>query len=533
MDKSIEKISNRYNVAASEAALWLPLLQRVYFYVLPQKNDWYKPLPGQERLPPLYDCTAMLALDMFVGECISSLVPEDYQFIKIEPGKYYEEDDEVKGQAAEYFAELTDYFFELLAASNFYSVRAEFLEDWAAHGTGSLIFNENDDDDNPFQFHIIPIRLLAVEQGANGSIESLWYKHEGMMIKNIEEHWPKAKLTPRMQKLLDADDTTKIDLIETIAWDYEKKTYRYMVSDTCFQEICMDYYEESSPAIITRYAVTTGELFGRGLGTRALNWIQIINTVYHDELVMGEFALNTPVMAASDSIANLNTLQLLPGAIIPVKPSPDGKSFPVQSWPVNSQFQFTQTQIIDLRMQIEKMFFADMPATPASTQPVTATEIVSRNKKSAQRFGVAHSRFGVEFYRPLVKRALYIMNKRGLIPPVIVNGQEKPIMSDGKIAKTKVASPLATAEGLRRAEALQNYQLLMSAIYQEYTPMLYNIAKLPQEVAQWMNLDPSLVKNEYQMQKTIDDYRAAKEQQAKLEANAKAPTNPTQGKVPT
>ena len=524
IDEEIVKISQRYTAAASEAALWLPLMQRVYYYVLPQKNDWYEPLAGQERLPPLYDSTAMLALDQFTGEVTSTLLPEDYQFVQLKPGTYYEEDEEEHGQAAEYFSNLTDYFFELLGMSNFYQVRAECLEDWGSHGTGCMIFNENDDDDNPFMFHVAPLRLLAFEQGANGQIQTLWRKHENFLIVNITEHWPRANVPDVIMRPAMQDPTTKMDLLEGIVWDAKRKQYRYMLTDTQFQEVFMDYWDITSPAIVFRYAVTTGELFGRGLGVRALNWIQIVNMICHDEITMGEFATNSPVMATSDSIANLNTLRVMPGAIIPVKPTPDGKGFPVQKWPAQSDWAYTQMQITDLRIQIEKMFFADQPQTPAGTQPVTATEIVSRNKKAAQRFGVAYSRFGAEFYIPFMKRALHIMNKRGLIPPIEINGKLQPLIADGRIAKIKISPPLANAEGLRKAETFQNYNMLMQSVFQENTPGIYNITKLPQEVAEWMNFDPSLVKNEYEMTKAIQAIAAQKQEQARLQQLAANPT---------
>lgn len=484
-DETASYLLKRRDRAMSSKANWRSLLDQAYSFALPNGNPYALTTPGTNLAWNVYDCTLELGLTKFVNRMINALVPSDISWVKLVSGSLIKKED--VEEVDEALQKITDTFFFYLRQSNFDLVIHEAFTDMAI-SLGVIQVNEGPDDD-PLIFSCIPSAYVGIETGPRGNINAFFRDWHNIHEYHAIELWGEDFTMPASLRKVE-EEYACMDLHEITYYDYKDKMYKYFVIEKSSNEICFKKEEESWEWIGFRWSKLAGEDYGRGPVLSALPSATTINKAMQDELALAALKCAPPIMAVTENIVNPYTFKIAPNEIIRVMPGTGG-DFPIQPFPVAGDIQFASLIVNDLRSQINEIMMA-MPLNLPPKGPVrTATEVAMTQNELRENAGAQFSRVQKELFDPLVKRVLWILEKKGFIRPVAV---------DGKIVSLNYTTPLMLSKNQVDLQNLIKWFEVMSGMFTPGVAMnLLDAAKIPRWVAEKLNADLSLVKNELQV----------------------------------
>lgn len=514
-------LTKRYKAAKGIADLWISILEACFHYAVPFRNRFYRPsgqFQGEITNSRLYDTTAVEATKTFVSKLQDTMTPPQVQwgFLEVDEDVakkigYTDEDiQEAQMLLHDYMRRLFNY----IQASNFDVVINECYFDLAV-GTSSLVINQGTDK-KPFLFTSIPIDKLAIEEAANGKIESWYRTWDGMKIAELNTRWKTLVPSASMIQDVMADPDAKVRILyEGVSYfPNEPKPYLYAVW-TSDQPLLLQWLE-SNPGIVWRFQKTNNETWGRGPVMDALPSIISLNEMARLELAAANLNVFKPFMGFSDSVFNPHTFKLEPFTIIPIAPIGVGGSPPLVPLPGSSDVQFAQLTITDLRMQIKALLFAEQPSDSLSVQPQTAYELALRQQTLAQKIGPLFSRLQQEFLEPVINRCGYILHSMGVLP--------RPVLNDA-IIMFRYKSPLALAKGQQDvARITQFVQLMQGMMGADVTQIYLNPATTPYLLADALQIDPRYLNHPDKVAETMQNMQ---NQQSAVDASGMTPEAPT------
>ena len=518
--RGVDYYRERYRRARAIADLWISLLEACYHYTVPSRNlfYWTSQYQGAQKNAKVYDTTPVAALRNFVSKVQGALTPPQQTWAILEAGTEIPEEE--KERVNLYLQKTTDIVFNYIRQSNFDLAVSECYYDLGI-GTGALLCNEGPDE-NPLRFYSVPLARLAIEESVNNILETCYRWWDEIPIRDINVLWPKAKLTHTMKEMLRNDPHAHVkNLVEGTIFEYgKKKPFKYILMYE--DELLIDEYQESSPWIVFRWSKVNNEVYGRGPVIEALPSILSLNELARLELAAANFNVSKPIMAYSDGVFNPWTFHIEPNTVIPVAPSSSG-NFPLQPFPDTANPQFMQLTSNDLRMQINKLLYAD-PLGPIEQPQKTATELALRQRNLAEEIGPLFTRLQQEFLSRLMNRVIYILQKKGFIDKLQVNGKD---------IQLKYQSPLVAAQGQEDVQKfMQYFQVLQAVQGPEAAVVNVNPVKFPQWVAQKLNVDPSTLNTEDEMKQMYEEQMAKAQELEQMQMGGMNAQPATQGTRP-
>jgi len=514
----INRLTRRRNKAKGDLDQWRTMLQTAYHYALPDYNPFENygrggaVAQGNQYNGDIYDLTLPIAHQQLADKMLMGLVPQGQQWMKFMPGDQFGEPESAEyEEALEATQNMTDHFFKILDRSNFYTSVGESLSD-VLISTGVIAVNEGTRKD-PLKFESVPVSHVMFEGNSEGGVDAVFRDWMDVRVETITNMWPGAK-TPAGK---DIDD--KVNIWECAFIDYsadDKDRYKYVVMTTA-KEILLEQSNPSWPWVIYRMRKLTGETRGRGPSLRAYPTAATINQAMEDELIAAAFKANPMYMAASDSAFNQDTFEAKPGAIIPVQMIMG--QWPIQGFPASGDINFSSLVINDLRQQINQMMFA-FPLGPINAPDRTATEAQIRYKENLEGFAAMVPRLQNEFFAPIIKRSMWIINK--LQPETFSNIEpsirEKMLSLDGEILGMSYETPLMTAKGQIKTDNLLGfYQALASMVGPEAATASLRTPDLVQALARNQDVEMANIKSKEELEQMMQEAGAAATQQAENE----------------
>jgi len=488
--QDLELIKRRYKKARSKADLWIALLEACYHYTVPSRNlfYWTSQYQGAQKNARVWDSTSIAAVENFVSKIHGGLCPPDQRWFLFEAGPGVPEDQ--KEEINIRLQQISDQVYFYLRNSNFDLIVNEALYDLAI-GTGCMLCNPGPSDDEPLEFFSVPLARIAIEETAGNKLETVFRWWDEIRIADIQVLWPQAKLPIEVEMLFREDENATLKSLTegTICYPGNpyRKRYRYVVFYDNAKFV--DEWMEDSPWILFRWSKVSNEIYGRGPVIQALPTILSLQEIYRIELASANFNLSKPYMGYSDGVFNPWTFKLEPNTIIPVSPNSSGQ-WPIQPFPDTANPAFMQMSSFDLRQQINKLLFAD-PLTPVSGPTRTATELALRQRNLAEQIGPSFTRLNQEFLAKILKRVVFLLQQRGLIEKLVINGREIQI---------SYKSPLAVQQGQKDLEAFVQFYQVMQLVNGDAAPVTIDPVKLPGWVREKCGADPSVVVSEEDME---------------------------------
>ncbi len=529
----LETLRKRYNAAKYVADLWIPVQQASYFYAIPFRNRYY--LPGKEfqgtmQNTRVYDTTAVESVTNFVSKIHDAMTPPKMQwaFLEVDDSMVDDADDENNIKILENAQLILDTYmrrlFTYIHASNFDVTINECYYDLCV-GTAALVINQVDDA-MPCLCTSIPADKLAIEEAANGNIESWFRTWQNLKINELNLRWPKINITPNLRALIAADpDAVVRNVYEGVAF-FPNQSKKYCYAVWVDNDLLLEEWNESSPGIVWRWKKINNETWGRGPVMEALPSIISLNEMARVELASANLNTFRPYMGFSDAVFNPHTFKLEPFCIIPIAPIGSNGQVPLIPLPNSASPEFAQMTMSDLRMQIKALLFAEEPQDSRSVQPQTAYELSMKQSNLAEKIGPLFSRMEQEMGWPIIKRFAYILHTMGLLPFPDVGGI--PI-------KFKYKSPLALSKGRAEVERFVQFVQVMQGIMGPDATQLYiNPKTTPYILAEKMQVDDRFLNKPDEVAKVmqqIQDKQSMAELANPAGSMPQQPQNPSQQPV--
>ena len=472
----------RYSKAKAYRENWVPLFEECYEYALPQRESFYYETPGQRRDDRIFDETAVVGVQEFASRLQSGLVPNFTRWADLLSGS--EVPPEQRENIDSALDEVTEYVFEVLQNSNFSQEVHESFMDLAV-GTGVLAVDEGDSI-NPVMFSAIPLPHVVLDTGPDDKIDHVYRERKNVRFDQLHILYPNATFDDKIARKTNSNDTTTV--LELVCRDYSVK------NDEAYKSyaICMNtesiLYERkmrgvgSNPFVCFRWSKCAGEKYGRGPLLNALSAIKTTNLTVELILENAQMSISGIYQMEDDGVINPDTIQLVPGSIIPKAMGSQGLQ------PINAAGRFDVAQLVlsDMRLNIKRALYNDMLGDPDKT-PATATEVAERMADLSRRMGSAFGRLQVELVQPVLQRVIYILKKQGRIELPTLNGRE---------VKVRSVSPLAQAQANQDISSIARFlQLVGGSFGPEMLNVLINQEEVSIHLAKKFGVPESLIRN--------------------------------------
>ena len=458
----------RYQKAQSHRENFVDMFQDAYDYTLPMREGFYYEEAGQRRDDKIFDSTAVNGIQEFASRLQSAMVPNFSRWADFIAGSEIPPDqkDAVNNQ----LDEVTDYVFEVLQNSNFAQEVHESFMDLAV-GTGVLCIEEGDSV-NPVIFTSVPLPRIVLDTGPNNNVDHIFRERKRVPFDELSILYPDSTFDPKVMANMGKDRETSV--LEIVCKDYSKLNeeayYHYaicMTTETLLYEKRLTGLG-SNPFVCFRWSPAANEVYGRGPIVNALPAIKVANLTVQLILENAQMAISGIYQAEDDGVMNLDTINLVPGTVIPKAMGSAGLQ-PIQS---AGRFDIGQLQLNEQRMDIRKFLYMDMLGDPDKT-PASATEVAERMADLNRRMSATFGRLQSELIQPVLQRVIYILKKQGRIELPTINGREVKVRSVSPLAQGQANEDIARIA--RFLETMNNYlgpQLLPVLVDPEQTAVV-------------------------------------------------------------
>jgi hypothetical protein len=473
----------RSDSAWSDKAQWTSIYDDAYSLALPQRNTFSNSTAGATKNATVYDSTLQKATIKLAGTLQTTITPPFTKWAKLIPGAFLTENRE---EAAKTLDKTTDALFAAMQPSNFDVAAGEFYLDLII-GTGAMLVLEGDDS-NPFKFITVPIAEIALEEGADSKIGAIYRKYS-KPARVIEQMWPDFKPSHEFLKLKNEDPGKKVEIQEITYYDPKEDEWVYVImvdkiEDTARYSVRRTY--DTNPWIISRWIKCAGETFGRGPVLNALPDAKTANMAKKLELQNASLAIAGVWMARNNGVMNGNAIKMTPGAVIPVMSTGGAQGADLQRLDVGGDVNYSQIVQKDLQQNIkEAMFDRSIPDQGAVR---SATEWVVRQQELQEAIGSPFGRLHQEFIRPLFQRMLDILQKKGVIDEIPLNGGTVDV---------QIIGALAQAQAMKEVESINNWgQMAMALTGPEAFMATAKVENIPKVLGDLLGIPADLIRTE-------------------------------------
>jgi hypothetical protein len=428
------QILTRYAAALDRRRPLEPLWQGCYDVALPRA------IGG----PALFDATAADAAEQLAASLLAELTPPWSRWFGLAPASSAEAASPEALAALEDAAAVLQGHFD---RSNFAMEMHQAFLDLVVAGTGLLLVEEAPlGEASAFRFTAVPLNTAVLEEGASGRLDTV-FRQARLSAGAVRLRHPGALLPPELRRAAETGDPTLTTVVEAVWPERGGVRYAALLAEPADRPLLLaEGRFAEHPCIGFRWLKAPGEVYGRSPVMKALPDIRTANKVVELVLKNASIAATGIWQAEDDGVLNPATVKLVPGAIIPKAPGSAGLT------PLAAPGNFDVSQIVldDLRGRIRGALLADRLG-PAQNARLTATEVLERSAQTARLLGASYGRLQAELLTPLVTRCLGILQRRGEIPPLLLDGRE---------ARLTYQSPLARVQA--RADAANTLLFLQS-----------------------------------------------------------------------
>jgi len=468
--------------AEDKKHLWRSTYRDAYQYAMPARETFTWHTEGQQKNRLLYDSTLQEATYTAANTLCALLFPAWMHWAEFSPGAAIKKKDlEDKPEINEGLQQATKMFFSYLNSSNFNTVISEAALDLQV-GTCALTFDEGDMD-QPFVFQAIPLSAIEIEEGPNGTIETTW-QHRKPHARNLLRMYPGMELMDlpaATRKIIQESPEEKLSIVQGEIYDPETKNYYGVVLDMTGPTIIWRYnFGKSNPTIVARASKCAGETYGRGRVLLALSDARTVDRM--QEFVLTQMALQVapPMTGVSDGVLNPYTASLTPNTIIPVASNADN-SPSLRPLELGQNFPPAQEEMKNLRERIRRTLLGPEP----SEGPVkSATEISVADRNRLWAMNGEYNRIMAELLAKIMSRGAFILQKKGLMAPMKINGRSVAV---------KYTSPFAKTQNTDDVIALQETMQVLAPLGPESLQMGLKVKDIPAYVARLKGVPESLI----------------------------------------
>lgn len=434
-------VLERFDQAKAKRTVWESHWQECYDFALPHRAGFFSQgIAGEKRADKLFDGTAPDAVDQLAASMLAHLTPPWARWFGLTAGPEADKDQlDSLNSELDKVSQILQTHFE---RSNFSIEMHQCYLDLVSVGSACLLFEEAEPGNaSAFRFSAIPLSQVMMEEGVSGMLSDT-FRRSDVSLAHLKARFPECRLPMDVERKADQNHETRFTVIEAVIQQGPRFEYMAVLQHgyggTGEPVLLRRGSFSHSPFIGFRWLKAPGESYGRSPVMKALPDIKTANKVVELALKNASIAVTGIWQADDDGVLNPATIRLVPGTIIPKAVGSAGLT-PLQS---PGSFDLSQVVLEELRKRIRNALLADKLGTPDSKQ-MTATEVLERSAEMARILGATYGRLQSELLTPLVIRALAILNRRGEV---------KGVRVDGRHVDLQYKSPLARQQTRKEAQ---------------------------------------------------------------------------------
>jgi hypothetical protein len=433
--------------------------QRVYFEkvwqdiadrIIPRKSDFKRQRgkitepKGERRTEKVFDAAPALALDRFAAAMHSLVTPRNQQWHSLRPmNPELAEDQEVKA----YLEEVNKLLFSARYSANFDNQVHECYFDSGAFGNMAMFVGDR--LGRSLYYRTVPIDQLFFMENEYGVVD-LVHREFPMTARQAAQKFGLERLPMPIRDAAEKRPEQEFWFVHCVKpredADVSRRDYRGMAFASYFiavdsREIVGEGGFRSFPYAVSRYAVTSGEVYGRGPAQIILPDVMMLNEMNRTTIQAAQLAVLPPLLAHRDGI--LDAIRLTPAAINYGGVDDNGRQM-IQPMQVGGNLNIGLELMDQKRALINDAFWNTLFQILVDTPNMTATEAMLRAQEKGALLAPTASRIEAEFLNPMVEREMDILSAAGALPPM-----PEQLIEAGGLFEVEYTSPLERA---RRAE---------------------------------------------------------------------------------
>jgi hypothetical protein len=450
-EPSLPAVFGRFAEARERRQAWEQLWRDCYAYALPMRGHGlsHGGVVGANHAERLFDGTAPDAVEQLASSLLAELTPPWSRWFGLRPG--HDVDAADKGELAEILDTAAARIQGHFDRSNFAVEIHQCFLDLVTTGTATLLFEEAPVGcESAFRFTAIPAAEIYLGGDGRGTIDH-HFRVTSTTLSELRRRFAGCHQLAAIDGGPANSADRKLELLEAVStrgsyFDYHAVLPVQGDAVRAPLELARGVFEHP-PFLTFRWMKGTGELYGRSPVMTALPDIKTANKVVELILKNASIAATGIWLAEDDGVLNPANIRLVPGSIIPKAAGSAGLT-PLQA---PGRFDVSELVLGDLRSRIRHTLLADRLA-PLNDRRMTATEVLERSAEMTRLLGAIYGRLQAELLNPLMQRALAILQRRGEVPAVAL---------DGTIADVHHRSPLAR---IQAREEIRNTLLWLETI---------------------------------------------------------------------
>lgn len=434
-------------------------LQRVYFEkvwqdvadrIIPRKADFKRQRgkivepKGERRTEKIFDAAPALALDRFAAAMHSLVTPRNQQWHALRPvDPKLAEDDEVKG----YLEEVNKLLFSARYSANFDNQVHECYFDSGAFGNMAMFVGDR--LGRSLYYRTVPIDQLFFMENEYGQVD-LVHREFPMTARQAAQKFGHERLPMPIRDAAEKRPEQEFWFLHCVKpredADVSRRDYKGMAFASYFvsvdsREIVGEGGFRAFPYAVSRYAVTSGEVYGRGPAQIVLPDVMMLNEMNRTTIQAAQLAVLPPLLAHRDGI--LDAIRMTPAAINYGGVDDNGRQM-IQPLSTGQNINIGLELMDQKRALINDAFWNTLFQILVDTPNMTATEAMLRAQEKGALLAPTASRIEAEFLSPMVEREMDILAAAGMLPEM-----PEKLMDAGGLFEVEYTSPLERA---RRAE---------------------------------------------------------------------------------
>jgi hypothetical protein len=441
-----QRVVDRYKKMQIEKAPWLPLYQLLGEYVMTRKQDFTADMtPGQFLTDKIFDSTAGSAYRLMASAVIGALWPNGSKTFQIEiptalKGTEFEdaETKEFYERASKVMAEKMDNPRAGLLTS-----LEEYMGDQCVFGISGIAAFETEDLDVPVQFTAVDVKKIAVDEGRDGFVDTVYIEKELTLRQMIQEYGYESLSRPNQEKWDKGMCDEKVKVLHAIEPRMERDPYSYGAAnmpvasihiELATQKVLKESGFTEMPVFVSRFWKAMNEKYGRSPAMEGLPDILEINAIREASIIAIEKSLDPPLAVFDDGTLGGGVIDTSAGAINTFSVSGrlgSAGSKPVEPLVTVGELNSTYARITELTENIRNHFMIDRLMDFNNEQRMTAYETSVRDNLRGQTLGSTFSRQIAEVFLPLIERVFNILLRKGLFGVVRGSVEERMILEEG------------------------------------------------------------------------------------------------------
>lgn len=192
-----------------------------------------------------YDSTGVLLKTKLINKLAAVIMDSSIDWAHIEPPRYVasevSEDDKLQLER-----QTKVVFDDIRNLSNFELEKTKILDDYLL-GTTAFKVEYTGNYENPTRFRHAPIMNTYVVEGADGRVNTVFYKNEKMRLPNMQTIWAKGTFT-------NVIENQEYDVWECTVYNRVKRNYDYIVAlDEGLKEVIYREEQAQTPWVVARW----------------------------------------------------------------------------------------------------------------------------------------------------------------------------------------------------------------------------------------------------------------------------------------